>query len=141
MIQKQLVVILALAGVASFTQLATAQEPACGSVCPATCAPKVCKPITVPTTVTERTYSDTCEEFCRPTCSWFGLFGGGCNCKDGSCGKVATKKYLVVHIRTHQECEKKCVVETATPCVGAPATVIGAPVPTGPVPTPLPQPK
>ena len=107
--------LLAALGIAGLAASARADNPA---NCDAGC--KVCCPVTEMKKVTKRVYSDTCEDFCLPRSSFLGgLFHKDCaECKEASCGKVRTKKYLVVKIRTHEECITKCV---PTPSGAAPA--------------------
>ena len=117
MIRKLFTSALALAGLLSLAQIAAAQAPMagcgtpCPDACPAACPEKVCHRITETKTVTERKYDDVCEEYCRPKCSFFGMFTGSCSsCSEGNCGSVHTKKYLVIHFCKHEECVNKCVV-------------------------------
>jgi hypothetical protein len=73
---------------------------------------KVCQPVTETKKVATRVYTKSCEDFCLPRCSFLGgLFcRSNCDeCKELKCGPVRTKKYLVVKIRTHEECVTKCV--------------------------------
>jgi hypothetical protein len=98
---------------------------------------KVCRPTVEPKDVAKRVYSSDCEDFCLPKCPLLGkLFGGSdCCCADAAChdcGKPRMRKYLVVHIRHHEECVPKCQVEYCcpTPCCPTPccpAPVVGAP--------------
>ena len=69
MMWKRFAVVVALAGVVSCAQRINAQAPACGDACPEACAKKVCVPVMVSKTVTVKTYTDCCEDYCRPSCS------------------------------------------------------------------------
>jgi hypothetical protein len=64
--------------------------------------------------VAKRVYGEKCQDFCLPH-----THHGGCDCCV-SCGKIRTRKYLVVKIREHEECVNKCVVEhephSCAPC-------------------------
>lgn len=143
MIRNLFVSTLSVLGLVGLIQIAAAQAPMVvggGCPCPEPCPEKVCRRVPDTKTVTERKYSDTCEDYCRPKCPcFFGLFGGGC----GDCGTVHTKKYLVIHFPKHEECVTKCVVETVQPACQptCPSPCYGpAPFPPAPV-TPPPAPK
>jgi hypothetical protein len=87
---------------------------------------KVCQPVTETKKVATRVYTNSREDFCLPRCSFLGgLFcRSKCDdCKETKCGPVRTKKYLVVKIRTHEECATKCVPKPVceTPIQLAPA--------------------
>src|SRR5262249_36590626 len=127
---------LAMIGLVAFLQLASAQAPSPAAAPPAPpscgdcCAEKVCRPTVEKKTVFKRVYDDSGEDRCLPKCSRHSLlghlFGGGCgdDCDqgcggcEGSCGKVRTRKYLVVKQCKHDECVTKCVVEQVphAPC-------------------------
>jgi hypothetical protein len=144
MIRKLFTSALALAGLLGLAQIAAAQAPMpgygvpCPTACPEACPEKVCHRVTETKTVTERKYDDVCEEYCRPKCSFFGMLSGSCSsCDDGTCGSVHTKKYLVIHFPTHEECVHKCVVGVAAPAC---APACGVPVQSYPPATPMPKP-
>lgn len=115
---------------------ATAQEPIVRGLghcdagqCQGEC--KVCQPVTEKKKVSKRVYSSVCEDFCLPRCTFLGGLMGSCEeCKEARCGPVHTKKYLVVKIRTHEECVTKCVPKPA--CEPAATSV----QPVAPVPPP-----
>ncbi len=76
------------------------------------CDCKVCQPVSEVKKVPVRVYTSVCDDFCLLRPSFLG--GLFCNqdcagCKDARCGPVHTKKFLVVKIRTHEECVTKCV--------------------------------
>jgi hypothetical protein len=112
---------------------------------------KVCVPTTKTKTVEMTCYRSRCEDFCLPRCScrltpchrtphcWDGNCDGGkCGCNDcgnncggdcegcRNCGKVRTRKFLVIKVRKHEECIPACEVvhECAPTCGGCP-TVYG----------------
>jgi len=112
---------------------APAQPPAagCAPACETTCLKKVCVPESATRVVRRRVYGEACEDFCLPQCSLTGglmklnLHGdcdgcgtpacGGCaapacgNCGGcASCEKPRERKYLVVKIRSREECYTKC---------------------------------
>jgi hypothetical protein len=97
------------------------------------CQEKMCIPSPVQKKVTLRHYGVKCEDFClcKPTFLG-GLFNlhealekdrdlyvgrgpcdqpcsecGGCD-SCGNCGCPHVKKFLLIHLRTHEECEIKC---------------------------------
>ena len=89
---------------------------------------KVCVGETATRPKTTRVYGESCEDFCTPKCSFFGGLLGGhghkdCGCADGGCGGCSdghctdcehharVRKYLVVRIKTEEECYNKCHVE------------------------------
>ena len=111
-------VLLALVGVVSLAPLARAQAPACDA-CPGDCAS--CQMVTQMKTVIEKKYSSKYVEYCRPTCSWFGLCDCGC--------KKCVKKVLILHFRKHEEPEKKCVLQQDAPACAAPAPGCAAAMP------------
>jgi hypothetical protein len=77
---------------------------------------KVCQPVTETKKVSKRVYTSVCEDFCLPKGSFLaGLIGSSdCGeCKEAKCGQVRTKKFLVVKIRTTEECVTKCVPKPA----------------------------
>ncbi len=101
-------------------------RPAC---CPEPCLEKVCVPSTATRVIRKRVYSEACEDFCLPKCPHCGLTPlnlhhdcdsgcGGCAAPTcGTCGteggcancdKPRVRKYLVVKIRTREECYTKC---------------------------------
>jgi hypothetical protein len=107
----------------------------CAPACPAPC--KKCVPTTKTKTVTKVEYGSGCEDFCLPNCS--GMMFGGCGkkscdscndcqtgCNDGTChkcGKVKTRKYLIMKVKKHEECVPSCEVVEDYPqscCVQAP---------------------
>jgi hypothetical protein len=154
MIRQWIPIALAVAALGLFglSQKAAAAD---NMVIPAGCCPtghsgccddgshKVCRPTVENKDVPKRVYSSVCEHFCLPKCSCLGgLFGcSDCCAEDGACHdceKPRTRKYLVLHIRHHEECVPKCVVENQccpTPC--CPAPFIGKPSGPG---TPMPAP-
>ena len=148
MIRKLFTSSLALAGLLSLAQIATAQAPMagcgtpCPDACPAACPEKVCHRVTETKTVIDRKYDDVCEEYCRPKCSLFGMLTGSCSsCAEGSCGTVHTKKALVIHFCKHEECVNKCVVGyAATDCAPACANPAQSYPPAMPVMPPMPKP-
>jgi hypothetical protein len=102
----------------------------------------VCVPTTETKKIDNRVYTDTCEQFCLPKCSFFGFFGhGGCggdcengSCHDGNCHQCEhprTRKYLVVKIQKEEQCVPACKVEHEGCC--APSGTI-QPVPAKPMP-------
>jgi len=115
--------------------------------------PMCCEPRVEVKKIDKRCYTDRCYNICYPKCG--GLFhrscggggGGECEapCDEGAChkcGKVYTRKYLVLHIRKEEEHVNVCVPVPAAceaPCVEAPSC--GAPYPPhcqGPVVVPPP---
>lgn len=105
----------------------------------------VCRATTETKKIEKRVYSDTCEQFCLPTCGslFGGLLGHGCGgdcnngaCHDGNCNQCSgphTKKYLVVKIKHEEKCVTKCVVDHAG--CAAPAGNF-QPLPAKPMPAP-----
>jgi hypothetical protein len=89
---------------------------------------KVCQPVTETKKVSKRVYTSVCEDFCLPRCSFLGGLIGHSDCgecKDAKCGPVHAKKYLVVKIRTTEECVTKCVPKPAC----EPPVIFTLPVP------------
>lgn len=105
---------------------------------------KTCQSVQHIVKVKKRVYGEKCEDFClcHPT-----LFGGlfnlqealakdrGCYqgncCGCGSCAGPYTKKYLLIHIREHEECQQKCEIpsqECATGVIVAPGIVAVEPM-------------
>jgi hypothetical protein len=97
----------------------------CPTACPAACGHSVCCPTTDTKTVEKRYYSDCTEEFCLP-CSVLGMITHQC-----SCSKVMTRRDMILKVRKHDVCVKKCVPVTPacqtpcapTGCAAAPATI------------------
>src|SRR5262249_42716647 len=80
---------------------------------------KECVPVQGTKSVTTRVYTDRCEDFCLPKCSFFGHHhhgdcGDGCT-SCGKCGHVRSRKDLYVKLRKCDECEHKCEVQLV-PC-------------------------
>ena len=123
---------LSMIAAAGLVSSASAQEPIVRSLGHYDGECKVCQPTTEMKKVSKRVYSSVREDFCLPRPSFLGgLIGSDCEAyKEAKCGPVRTKKYLVVKIRTHEECGTKCVPRPAceTPIVTAPP----APVPVRP---------
>jgi hypothetical protein len=119
--------------------------PCCGTdgACAAEGCCKTCVPTPTNKKVTLRHYGETCEDFCvcKPTFLG-GLFNlreglqkdhdryigrgpgdqpcgecGGCGC-GGNCGSPYVKKFLLIHIREHNEGEMKCQIPGQRPAVG-----------------------
>jgi hypothetical protein len=119
--------------------------PCCGAegACAAEGCCKTCVPTPTNTKVILRHYGETCEDFCvcKPTFLG-GLFNlrdglqkdhdryigrgpgdqpcgecGGSDCC-GNCGNPRVKKFLVIHIREHTECQMKCQIPGQRPAVG-----------------------
>lgn len=93
---------------------------------------KVCRPTVETKDVSKRVYSSGCEDFCLPKCPLLGkLFGGSGCCADGACHdceKPRMRKYLVLHVRHHEECVPKCVVDyPCCPTASCSAPAIGMP--------------
>ncbi len=106
--------------------------------CPIGCCSKTCHAVVEPKTVTTKVYGEACEEFCLPKISCFKHCFEQCEpCGTGpECGKVHTKRCLVIKVRRTEECETKCVVDQCSP-----ATVPAIqPLPTQPLPTTVPAP-
>jgi hypothetical protein len=103
---------------------------------------KVCRPTVETRDVPKREYSSRCEDFCLPKCPLLGkLFGSSGCCADGAghdCERPRMRKYLVLHVRQHEECVPKCVVECqCCPTSCCPAPAIGmTPAPGATVPAP-----
>jgi hypothetical protein len=99
------------------------------------CCDKVCQPTVEVKKVPKRCYGELCEDFCLPKCSfWHGCcFWHKSCCQDGCCAECEhprTKKYLLVKIRTCEECVNRCVVQPACcppPCTPPGPTVYQAP--------------
>jgi hypothetical protein len=118
------------------------------------CQEKVCVPTPVKKKVVLRHYGEKCEAFCvcKPTFLG-GLFNlqealekdrylyvgrgpcdqecqdAGCGCC-GNCGHPRVKKYLLIKLRTHEECEIKCQIpgqDAAPGLAAAPGTPRVAP--------------
>ena len=131
--------VLAILGLLGLAQFAAAQAPVIGAGCADACPEKVCHRVPEMKTVVDRKYDDVCEDYCRPRCpGFFGHFGGGCDCANGDCGSVRTKKYLLIKISRHDEPASKCVVEVAAPACAAPCYG-PAPVMAPPMPQPAPK--
>ncbi len=138
MIRKLILTAAAVALVCLMAATRTANAGDCAAGCapaaPACCdsgMKKVCQPISDVKKVNKVVDSQGCEDFCVPHCSLTGgLFkwpkkkgcaeqpecntAGTCDsCANGNCakcGKVHTRKYLVIKVKTHEECVTKCVV-------------------------------
>ena len=114
-----------------------------GGACADDCGHKVCRPTVETKKVSKTVYTDVCEDFCLPRCSFHCLFGhrGCCDdgcCAEGKCGRVRTKKYLIVKTRQEEHCVTKCVVEQEA-CPHAPACTAIAPATGRPLATSQPQ--
>ena len=114
--------------------------PTCAPACPKTCIKDTCNKVCVPTEkkkiVEKVIYSSGCEHFCLPNCS--GMIGCGkksCDsckscqtgCNDGTChkcGKVKTRKYLIIRVERHEECVPACVAVDAPACAPACKSVV-----------------
>jgi len=126
---------LAAFGIAVAISDTRAQNPVVTDGCCDSCD-KVCQPKTETKKVAKRVYSCGWEDFCLPKC---GLLGSkGCaDCGDIECGRVRSKKYLIVKLPKHEECVTTCVpVPACQPaCQPAcpPATVV-VPPPAMPLP-------
>jgi hypothetical protein len=125
--------------------------PSCAPACPKACAKEKCNKHCVPTTktktVTTVVYGSDCEDLCYPGCSLAGLLSGGCgkkscdSCQAGNngtcskCGRMYTKKYLVIKKKVEEKEINACEVVQGCPttCCAAPAPC-AVPVPCGPVP-------
>jgi hypothetical protein len=116
--------ILAVAGLNGTTPAQDPVGPDCG--------PKVCRPVCETKTVTTKCYSDKCEEFCLSPCSPLSCLFGGC----ADCGRVRTKKLLVVKLQKSEVQVTKCV--PTAECAGATCAPAGAAVVTGPAPVTAP---
>jgi hypothetical protein len=116
--------ILAVAGLSGTTP---AQDPVA-----ADCGTKVCRPVCETKTVTTKCYSSKCEEFCLPPCSPLSCLFGGC----AECGRVRTKRLLVVKLQKSEVQVTKCV--PTAECAGATCAPVGAAVVTGPAPVAAP---
>jgi len=116
-------VVAALLGLAP---LALASDGACSpSAEPDCCGKKVCCPTTKTWTRPRTEFNMVCEDFCKTPCCWFGsLFGGkGCCGEQNCCGKVRTRRALVIKVRKEEHCLPDCVpahVPVSAPCVVAP---------------------
>src|SRR5438552_155536 len=104
-----------LAGLGLTTGVAQAQNPTpapCGDACE-----KVCQPVQEMKKVVKRVYSCDYEDFCLPKCRCFGSLFGKSDCDCGvECGRVRTKKFLVVKLPKHEECVTTCVPKPAGCC-------------------------
>jgi hypothetical protein len=124
------------------------------------CQEKMCVPTPTKKKVVLRHYDDKCEDFCVCKPTFLGGFinlrealekdrnlyvgrgpcdqncdeCGGCGCC-GNCGCPRVKKYLLIKLRTHEECPNTCQIAPSV-CEGAPAVVPAAPavVPAAPMP-------
>jgi hypothetical protein len=149
MVRKMLTSALAFAalGLLGFASLTRAGDDCCPTK-------KTCESVTETKKVSKRVYDNECYDKCYPKCglSVFvtGLFKGwrtndccdtcnSCASCEGKCAcKPRNEKYLLIKIRTHEECVHKCVpVEQCctTGCEAAPAA------PAGPKPEIIPAPK
>jgi hypothetical protein len=102
-----------------------AADETCPAGEPDCCGKKVCCPTTKTWTRTRTEFGMVHEEFCPTPCCWFGkLFGGkGCCGEPSCCGKVRTRKVLVIKVRKEEHCLPDCVPVCAAaevPCVVAP---------------------
>lgn len=96
---------------------------------------KECVPTVTKKTIEHRKYSSSCESFCIPKCRL-----GGCGSKKScdpcnacptacdepchKCGKVRTRKVLIVKIRKEEQCVKSCeAVDCPAPSCPAPVCV------------------
>jgi hypothetical protein len=126
----------------------------CNKGCSTGCCNKACRLIMESKKVDKREYSEGCEDFCLPRCSSC-LFGCKSDCADGcgtcgECGKVRTRKYLVLKIRKEEQCVPTCIVEqrctpvcapATVPCTPAPGTAHAGGAPRQPERMPMPMPK
>jgi len=133
---------IAVFGLLGMSQLASADD------CDTGCCKKTCTPVTETRKVADRCYSVSCEEFCLPKCNlahaWFRGWWpredhcsccatqacdkgcDDCGCCD-KCGRVMTRRDLVVKIKVHEETVHKCVPTCcATGCCAAPAAAVPA---------------
>ena len=130
-------VVFALLGLA--TPRALASDAACPIAGPDCCEKKVCAPTTKTWTRPITRFNMVCEDFCRPPCCYFGhLFGGKC-CSDekNCCGKVRTRKVLIIKVRKEEHVLPDCVpavqpCEAPCPAPAAPACAPACPAPCGP---------
>jgi hypothetical protein len=106
---------LAVAGLSGTTPAQDPGGPECGA--------KVCRPVCETKTVTTKCYSAKCEEFCLPPCSPLGWLFGGCS----ECGRVRTKRLLVVKLQKSEEQVTKCVPVADCAAAGC-APAVAAPV-------------
>lgn len=125
-------------GLLAITQIAVAGDypEIVAGCCPAGSCRKVCRPTVESKKVSTRVYDSACEDFCLPKCSLFGGLFGHKGCRgdgaDSACAKCEhprMRKYLVVKIRHHEECENKCVVDREVCPVVMPCLQPGAEAP------------
>jgi hypothetical protein len=100
----QLISAVAVAlGLLGLVPLARAQGE-CGAG-PGCCGKKVCTQVNEEKTVPRTEWSGVCEDFCKPPCCWFGCLFGGKDC----CGKVCTRRILVIRVPKEKKCVPTCV--------------------------------
>jgi hypothetical protein len=130
--------------------LARASDGACPTAEPDCCGKKVCCPTTKTWARPRTEFNVVKEDFCVPPCCWFGgLFKGkSCGCEPGCCGKVRTRKVLVIKVRKEEHCLPDCkpgyapivthcdAASCPPPCEQAPRVSLpqGAPVTVTPCP-------
>lgn len=112
-----------------------AADEACPPAGPDCCEKKICCPTTKTWTRPRTEFGLVKEEFCPVPCCWFGrLFGSkGCCGEANGCGKVRTRKVLVIKVRNEEHCLPACVpvhAPVSAPCDVAPCE----PAPPAPLP-------
>jgi hypothetical protein len=117
--------VFALLGLAAPLALASSDE-ACPTADPDCCGKKVCCPTTKTWTRPRTEFGMVSEDFCLPPCCWFGgLFGGKCcSGEQNCCGKVRTRRVLIIKVRKEEHRLPDCVPACApAPCGVAPCPV------------------
>jgi hypothetical protein len=81
----------------------------------------VCVPEQYMKKTTKTCYNSGCEPLC--VCYWLslcGCCGGGGGCDSGFCEHPYTRRYLIMKVRTCEECCTKCVPREVPCCAGSP---------------------
>ena len=95
------------------------QGAGCSSCCTSSCP--TCVPEHYLKPVKHINYGSGCEDFCICYYHGWSLFGT-CDCDNGHCGEVHTRRYLLKKIRVCDEDAVKCVVGEAPATCGTPCT-------------------